>query len=83
MAFVLVDDPASSGPIYEAWAADGAATTIDGIGDRAVYAPSNAILVVQHGDRVASFALFDDGSRSEDQRIDLLTQVAQAAAARL
>ena len=83
MAIVLVDDPASSGPIYEAWAGDPAATTISGLGDRAVYAPSNAILVVQRGDRVASFALFDDGSRSEEQRIQLLTEVGKVAAGRL
>lgn len=83
MAIVLVDDPASAGPIYEAWAADAAATAISGVGDRAVYAPSNAILVVQRGDRVASLALFDDGSRTEEERIELLTEVAKVAAGRL
>ena len=83
MAVVLVDDAASSGPIFEAWAADPAATTIGGLGDRAVYAPSNAILVIQRGDRVASLALFDDGTRTEEQRIELLTEVGKVAAGRL
>ena len=83
MAIVLVDDPASSGPIYDAWAADAAATTIDGIGDRAVYAPSNAILVIQRGDKVISLALFDDGSRTEEERIEMLRRAGEVAAGRM
>ncbi len=83
MAIVLVDDAASAGPIYDAWAADPAATPISGVGDRAVFAPSNVLLVVQRGDRVASLALFDDGTTTEDERIALLTEVAKVAAGRL
>jgi hypothetical protein len=83
MAISLIDDPQSAGPIYEAWATDAGATTIGGLGDRAVYAPTNAILVIQHGERVVSLALFDDGTTTEDERIQKLTEIGGAVAGRL
>jgi hypothetical protein len=82
-AIVLVTDGTTASTMYDVWAGDPDKVDIAGLGDRALYAPSNAILIIQRGDRVASLAFFDDGSLTQDERVERLKVLGAAAAGRM
>ncbi len=69
--------------VYEAFAGDGASTPISGIGDRAAVNPFQGQLVIAKGDTVLSISLYDDGTKSEAERVELLKAIGTIAAGRL
>jgi hypothetical protein len=79
-ATVLVT--ASGGPMLDAWAASGG-QAMPGIGDRAVFVPGSELLLVLVGDSALSVVVFDDGTRSGDERLALMRQIAAIAAGRM
>lgn len=69
--------------VYEAFAGDGGSTSITGIGDRAAFNPFQGQLVIAKGDTVLSISLYPDGSKSDDERVELLKAIGTIAAGRL
>jgi hypothetical protein len=79
----IVWTPQGGGFAFDAYASGGGVTDIPGIGDRAIYEPTSQLVLVKKGDQSVSVAIFDDGSRSEDERIELQKQIALIAAGRI
>lgn len=68
---------------FDAWAAGAGTRDMPGLGDRAVFVPESQLLLVLVGDSVYSIAVFDDDSRSEDERVELMRQIAAIAVGRM
>ena len=68
--------------MFEAWASGSGVENVPGLGDRAVYVPDSALLVIQKGDSVMSIAVFDYG-QPESERIDRMKQIGSIAAGRM
>ncbi len=67
---------------FDVWAGASDSVDVSGLGDRATYSPSSLLLLVLKGDALLSIALFDDG-RSEEERLELMKQIAVIAAGRM
>lgn len=68
---------------FDAWAANAGTRDVPGLGERAVFVPDSQLLLALVGDTVFSVAVFDDGSRSEDERVELMRQIAAIAVGRM
>ena len=79
-AFVLT--PSGGGAVYSAYAADPAATTIPGMGDKAAYSPTAQLLVILKGDTLLSMAAFDP-DKTPEERLELLKKIGAIAAGRM
>ncbi len=80
LAFVLTTT--GGGAVYGAYAGDPAATSISGMGDKAAYSPSSALLVVLKGDTLLSMSAFDP-AKTADERLEQMKKVAAIAAGRM
>ena len=69
--------------LYEAFAADAGSTGVPGIGEKAAYNPTQAILIVYSNNSVLTVAVFDDGSADEAARFELMKHIATIAAGRM
>lgn len=78
----MVLTPFSAGPVFDAMAADGASTQLDGIGDRALYNSQMLTFLVQKGDALLTIQVLDE-SRSEEERLGLMKQIGATAAGRM
>ncbi|MEX1168735.1 MAG: hypothetical protein WEE50_01195 [Chloroflexota bacterium] len=68
---------------YDVMAADSASTSVSGIGEKALYNPNQAILLVLKNGALLTVAVFDDGSAGEAARLELMKQIATIAAGRM
>lgn len=73
----------SASAVFDAYAASPGAQDIPGIGDKAAYDPTQAVLVVLKADKLLTVAVFEDGTRDEAARLELMKQIASAAAGRM
>lgn len=80
LAFVLTTT--GGGAVYGAYAGDPAAISISGMGDKAAYSPSSALLVVLKGDTLLSMSAFDP-AKTADERLEQMKKVAAIAAGRM
>ena len=78
----MVLTPFSASPIFDAMSADAASESIGGIGDRALYNRQMLTFLVQKGESLLTLQILDE-SRSEDERLELMKQVAAIAAGRM
>jgi hypothetical protein len=80
-AFVLTR---VAGPyVYDAFAGDAGSTAISGLGDKAAFNPNQGLLVIAKGDGVLSIAVYDDGTKSEAERVELMKAIGSIAAGRM
>lgn len=73
----------AAGAVYEAFAADPGTTAVPGIGEKAAYNPNQAVLVILKNGAVLTVAVFDDGTRDEAARVELIKQIGTIAAGRM
>jgi hypothetical protein len=74
---------AAASAVFDAYAGAPGAESITGMGDKAAYDPTQAVLVVLKADKVLSIAVFDDGSTDEAARLELMKQIGSIAAGRM
>lgn len=79
-AIVLTEQAASF--VFDAMAADAASESIDGIGDRAVYNSQLLVLLVEVDDAIVSMSTFDP-TKTDDERAELMRQIAVIVAGRM
>jgi hypothetical protein len=79
-AFVLTTS--GGGPVYDAYAADPAATPVSGIGDKAAYSPTQQLLVILKGDTLLSMSA-SVADKTPEERLELLKKVGAFAASRM
>jgi hypothetical protein len=69
--------------VFDAYAGSPGAESISGMGDRAVYLPDQAVLVVLKADKLLTVAVFDDGSTGAAASLALMKQIGSIAAGRM
>lgn len=71
--------------VFDAFAGSPTAQSIQGIGEKASYDPSQGALLVLKNGAILTIAVFDDGSGSTDEavRLDLMKQIGATAAGRM
>lgn len=69
--------------VFDVLAGDPQSTAVSGVGDKASYIPSSDTLIVLKGDGMLSIAVFDDGSRSAEARLEVMKQIGSVAAGRI
>jgi len=73
----------SASAVFDAYAGSPGAQDISGIGDKAAYDPSQDVLVVLKADKLLTVAVFEDGTRDDAARLELMKQIGSAAAGRM
>jgi hypothetical protein len=68
------------GIAFDVYASGSGVTQIPGIGDAAIHDPSSELVIVKKGDQTVSIAVFDDGSKPAEERLEAQKQIAEAAA---
>ena len=68
--------------VFDAFAADPSSQDLSGIGDRAIYFPTNNIVAVLVGDGMVSVSAFAT-DRTPEQNVELMKAIAKVAASRM